>query len=63
MTIQIQFNSVVMDMKDIQEQFPELAMMITSSLPKKKLTKRRKRKKKKTVATMIDEIIENLNTE
>ena len=63
MTIQIQFNSVMMDMKELQEQFPELAMMIQSSLPQKKKSKRRKRKKKKTVANLIDEVLENLNSE
>ena len=61
MAIQIQFNSVMMDMKELQEHFPELAMMIQSSLPQKKKSKRRKRKKKKTVANLIDEILENLN--
>ena len=63
MTIQIQFNSVVMDLEDIQEHYPELAMMIQSSLPQKKKKKYKPRKKKKTVACLIDEIIENLNTE
>ena len=63
MSIEIQFNSVMMDMKDIQEQFPELAMMIQSSLPQRKKTKRRKRKKKKTVACLIDEIIADIQTE
>ena len=61
MTTQIQFNSVTMDMEDFQEQFPELAMMIQSSLPQKKKPKRRKRKKKKTVANLIDEILESIN--
>ena len=63
MTIKIQFNSVVMDLEDIQEHFPELLPMIQSSLPAKKKKKYKPRKKKKTVACLIDEIIENLNTE
>ena len=61
MAIQIQFNSVMMDMQDVQEHFPELIPMIDSSLPKKKKSKRRKPRKKITVAVLIDEIIDNLN--
>ena len=63
MTIQIQFNSVVMDLKVLQEHYPELYSAIQSSLPQKKKKKYKPRKKKKTVAVLIDEIIENLNTE
>ena len=63
MEIEIQFNSVMMDMKELQEQFPELAMMIQSSLPQKKKSKRRKRKKKKTVGPLIQEIIDSLDIE
>jgi len=63
MTIQIQFNSVVMDLEEIKKYYPELAMMIQSSLPQKKKKKYKPRKKKQTVACLIDEIIENLNTE
>jgi hypothetical protein len=63
MEIEIQFNSVMMDMKELQEHFPELLPMIQSSLPQKKKTKRRKRKKKKTVANLIDEILNNINSE
>jgi hypothetical protein len=53
----------MMDMKELQEYYPELAMMIQSSLPKKKKSKRRRRKKKKTVANLIDEVLENINRE
>ena len=63
MAIQIQFNSVIMDMNELQKHFPELAMMIQSSLPQKKKSKRRKRKKKKTMANFIDEVLENINSE
>ena len=63
MGIEIQFNSVVLQYEDIQEHCPELAMMIQSSLPQKKKPKRRKPRKKITVACLIDEIIENINTE
>ena len=63
MAIQIQFNSVTLQYEDIQEQFPELIPMIQSSLPQKKKIKRRKLKKKITVACLIDEIIDNINTE
>ena len=59
MTIELQFNSVRFNYEELQEQFPELAMMINSSLPKRKY-KRRKPRKKKTVASLIDEIQENL---
>ena len=63
MTIRYQLNTVQFNYKDIQEHYPELAMMIQSSLPQKKKTKRRKPRKKITVACLIDEIIENINTE
>ena len=63
MGIEIQFNSVVLQYEDIQELFPELIPMIDSSLSKRKKPKRRKREKKITVACLIDEIIENINTE
>jgi len=63
MTIQIQFNSVTLQYKDIQEHFPELIPLVNYYLPKKKKPKRRKPKKKITVACLIDEIIENINTE
>ena len=63
MTIQIQFNSVVMDLEEIKKHYPELLPMINSSLPQKKKSKPRRKKKKKTVACLIDEIIENINTE
>jgi hypothetical protein len=60
MAIQIQFNSVQFDYEELKAHYPELAMMIQSSLPKKKKSKRRKRKKKITVACLIDDIKENL---
>ena len=63
MTIQIQFNSVQFNYEELQKYYPELLPMINSSLPKKKKSKRRRKRKKKTVAVLIDEIIENLNTE
>jgi hypothetical protein len=63
MEIRYQLNSVVLQYEDIQEHFPELIPMIDSSLPQGKKTKRKKRKKQKTVASMIDEIIENINRE
>ena len=60
MTIELQFNSVRFNYEELQEQFPELAMMIQSSLPKRKYKRRKPRKKKKTVASLIEEIQENL---
>jgi len=63
MTIQIQINSVVLEYDEIQKHYPELAMMIQSSLPQGKKKKYKPRKKKQTVACLIDEIIENINTE
>ena len=60
MTIELQFNSVRFNYEELQEQFPELAMMIQSSLPAKKPHKRKSRKKRKTVGILIDEIQENL---
>ena len=59
MSIELQFNSVRFNYEELQEYYPELAMMIQSSLPKRKY-KRRRRKKKKTVACLIDEIQEIL---
>ena len=61
MSIELQFNSVILQYQDIQEQFPELAMMMQSSLPKKKKSLRKKRENKKTVGYLIDEIKENIN--
>ena len=60
MTIELQFNSVVLDLQVLQKYYPELFSAIHSSLPVKKKYRRRKRKKKKTVACLIDEILENL---
>ena len=58
----MQFNSVVLQYDEIKKYFPELLPMIQSSLPQKKKKKYKPRKKKKTVACLIDEIIENINT-
>ena len=63
MTVELQFNSVILQYDELQEQFPELLPMVNSYLPQKKLSRRKKRKKKKTVASMIDEIIDNINRE
>ena len=63
MTIELQFNSVILQYDELQEQFPELLPMVNSYLPQKKLSRRKKRKKKITVASMIDEIIDNINRE
>lgn len=63
MTIELQFNSVTLQYEEIKKYYPELLPIIQSSFPQKKKTKRRKRKKKRTVANLIDEILENLNSE
>ena len=60
MTIEIQFNSVVLQYEDIKKYYPELIPVINSYLPKRKYKRRKPRKKKKTVAMLIDEIQENL---
>ncbi len=60
MSLQIQFNSVQYSYDEFQEYYPELAMMIQSSLPQGKKSRRRKRKSKKTVGHLIDEIKEKL---
>ena len=62
MTIELQFNSMMIDIRDIEEKYPELATMIYSYLPQGKPVKRRKRKKRKTVAYLIDQIIETINS-
>ena len=63
MSIEIQFNSVVIEPQDIQENLPNLFSAISSYLPVQKLPKRRTiKRKKKTVSFLIDEIIDSIET-
>ena len=63
MTIELQFNSVVLQYEDIKKYYPELLPMINSSLPKRKYKRRKPRKQVKTVASLIDEILDNIQSE
>ena len=45
MTIELQFNSVVLQYEDIKKYYPELLPMINSSLPKRKYKRRKPRKR------------------
>ena len=58
--IEFTIQSIQIDPQDIQEYFPALAMMINSSMPKRKRSYR-KRKKKETIGPMIQEIIDSIN--
>ena len=61
MSIEIQFNLVIVDPQELQEQSPGLISALYSYLPKRKTPKRRKpRKKKETVGSLIQEIIDDL---
>ena len=63
MSIEIKLQSVVLQSEDIQEQFPELIPAIKAYLPKQKTHKRRRaRKTQKLVCSLIDDIIQDINT-
>ena len=61
MSIELQFNSVVLRQDEIEEICPDLISAISSCLPAP-TPKRRKRKKKKTISYLIDEIIDSIET-
>ena len=60
MGIEFTYNSIQIDHKDMKELFPDIALIINSSMPKKKRSYR-KRKKKETVGHLIQEIIDSLD--
>lgn len=60
MSIEFKFNSVVIDLQELQEKYPDLVSAIQSHFAQKKTPQRRKSKKKRTAATLIDEIIKSL---
>ena len=63
MSIELEFNSVVIQEKDLQEIYPNLISQIQSFLPLQQTPKRRKRRRKKIkVSSLIDEIIADINT-
>ena len=62
MSIEYKFQSVVLQSEDIEKQFPGLASMVNSYLPKKKKYKRKK-KNRITVGNLIDEILADIQVE
>ena len=64
MSIEFVFNSVVVSQQEIQEQLPDIFSAIKTYLPAQKTPKRRRaRRRKKTVCCLIDDIIEDIDTE
>ena len=61
MSIEFKFQTVVMDMQELQEKYPDLVPVVNSYIRKKKTRKKRKSKKKRTAAMLIDEIIDIIN--
>jgi len=64
MTIEIQFNSVLVQTADIQENYPDIFSDAQLYLPAQKICRRRKtRKKRETVASLIDALLEKLDND
>ena len=59
MSTEFIYNSIQIDQQNLQKHFPLLALMIRSSMPKKKRSYR-KRKKKETVGPLIQDIIDGI---
>ena len=57
--IEVRSKIITLSLEDLQEYFPALAMMLNSSMLKKKRSYR-KRKKKETIGPMIQEIIDSI---
>ena len=60
--IEFTIQSITLQPEDIQKYFPALAVMIDSSMAKRKRSKRRKpRKKRITAGHLIQEIIDSID--
>ncbi len=64
MVIEFQFNSIIVQPADMQENYPLMFSALQPYLPVQKSPKRRRaRKKRETVAHLIDALIENIDRE
>ncbi len=62
MLIELQFNSVIVQPADMEENYPLMWSALQPYLPVQKPPKRRRpRKKKETVAHLIDALIEDID--
>ncbi len=62
MVIELQFNSVLVQLADAQENYPLMFSALQPYLPVQKPPKRRRpRRKRETVAHLIDALIENID--
>ncbi len=62
MVIELQFNSVVVQAADMQENYPLMFSALQPYLPVQKPPKRRRpRRKRETVADLIDALIEDID--
>ena len=63
MTIELQFRSITIQPADMQENYPLMFSALQPYLPVEKPIRRRKpRKKKETVASLIDALIEDIDS-
>ncbi len=63
MVIELQFNSVIIQPADMQENYPFIWSALQPYLPAQKSPKRRRPKRKReTVANLIDALIEDIDT-
>ena len=60
MEIELRSKTITLTSQELLEQYPELAMMITSSKPKRKRSYR-KRKKKEKIGRLIQDIIDSID--
>lgn len=58
MTIEIEFNSIIVSQEELQEHLPNLISAVSYYFPKQKPTRRKRRKKK--VSVLIDDIIDSI---
>jgi len=58
MSIEFTIQSVTLTNEQVQQYFPALAMLLNSSMPKRKRAYRKR--KKKTIGPMIQEIIDSI---
>ena len=64
MSIEFEFNSVVISTQEIQEKYPDIYSAIKTYLPRQEARKRRRSKRtKKLVTALIADIIKDINAE
>ena len=62
MVIQLQFNTIIVPLAEMQENYPLMFSAIQPYLPDQKNPKRRRPRKRQNVGDLIDALIENIGS-